>query len=222
MLSQESIHNRNGKFEIPGTQASVEFSKGKFILDIKNAGSKELPVNLARHIVAFGKTKLAYFNFMNRHGINSKNILVRNFPWYRRTTAEKRFLILDCHFFVARALGFPIPLKYRQNLSYTANHTFFPKESFSKIKDPNILKQQLLNSNDDINVGQILKGRILTHSFFSIRIEGQIYIIDSPGSGDIRVSPIEERFQEWNENSLNDDNYGFNFCFSSYEETSKR
>ncbi len=222
MYDNESLEKRVGKIKIPGTDATIEFKGLKYILKIERIGSFELPLNLGRHIVAFGKVKAAYLQFMKRKGLNTDSIKVRSHPWYKRITAEKRFLLLDCHFFVARSLGFPIPLKYRQNMSYTANHTFFPESSFTEIKDVEILKDKIMNMEDDINVGQILNGKRLTHSFFSLRINDQVYIIDSPGSGDIQIASIEERFKSWNKNNSFGENYGYNFGFASYEKTSQR
>jgi hypothetical protein len=217
----ESLRRRSGEINIPETKATITFSNRKWELHYDELGAIELPTEFGRALAAASKLKSGYLNYLQRKKI-PRNPQIEVSP--KRTFHARNYFKLDCHSFVARCLGFKLPLKYisRIGLGYTAHKDFFDP-ALHKKQTTKELKDALLKAEEPIQVLQIRDKRgQLTHSCLTLRIKDEILVVEAPGYANIGIEPIEQRFALWQNDTGDSTEYGDYFQFGPYSEVVQR
>jgi len=220
MSHSESLQRRSGEVRVEETDASIRYANGHWFLKLIDIGETEIPIELGRTLVAAAKLKTGYLNKIHSLVGKRSPTIYRRRHWFEKTPVEKWYWGIDCHLFVARALGFKDVLKNKAKgfLDYTANHQFFDNKDFVSMSSEE-LKNNLLGSSSNINVIQI-KNRGLTHSCISIRFGSEVIIVEAPGYANVGVDKLESRYKLWN--SGHEDDYGTNFAFAPYSKIAAR
>lgn len=215
----EKFRERFGEVEIPKSNASILFNNGIWKLKIKNVGEAVLPTIFGRNLLLATRLKVGYMAKLKRLGLPDNPQVYR-----RRMTSftEKQYWKVDCYAFVARCLGYQLPLKFIKTPGYTANFNYFAGADFTKYT-PDSLRLRLVDEVESIQVLQLKnKHGQRTHICFSVRVGDDIYIIEEPGYGNLKVHTLEEAFQDWTVDYDDNSEYGDNVYFESYSVTSSR
>ena len=129
----------------------------------------------------------------------------------------------ECFTFVARSMGWKLPIKFLRNPSHTSHIQLFRKEKYLKLENAKEIIKHLeeisssLNSN--IFVGQMYddKNGYVTHTFFALNINGVFYEIAKNGmGGGINVDKIENSFKNTTDIKSSAYYYGNRFAFTTY------
>lgn len=225
-MSERLTQNNNREIEYFN---SVFIKKENSIWKLKTLdGEVDLPEDLGRHLYFSLKLVIKYLH--ERHYKMQENKDTDHLP---DPTSEDMFAkavgSFDCFAFVARCVGWELPVKYLRKPAYTSHLQLFKTEHFEKLPTQQKLldyineHMDLLNSN--IFVGQIYNDeeKYVTHTFLVIRIGGVLYNLSKNGRQGI-VS-IERLSEEYKDNLPNVNRsafiYGDRFAFATYEKLAK-
>jgi hypothetical protein len=140
-----------------------------------------------------------------------------------RTQATHLYQRMDCHTFVAKCLGFSLPIKYVKLAGYSAHKRFFSPEQFKLHSGDETsalgqLEIRIAQFAQPILVGQVMRSPgDLTHSFLLLNIGNQWISLEKSGTGGkFNMRHLPDALDAWRKS------YGCHIALAPYSEISNR